>query len=65
MVIIELIRELMFQQKKTIGSLADESGLSYKIIENIVLNDTTPTPKEAKIILGCMGVKLEEILILY
>ena len=55
----------MFQQKKTIGSLANESGLPYKIIENIVLNDTTPTPKEAKIILGCMGVKLEEILISY
>lgn len=65
MVIIDLIRELMFQQNKTIGGLAEETGLSYEVIENIVLEEITPTPENANIILKSLGVKLADVLCLY
>ena len=65
MIIIDLIKELMYQQNQTIGSLADETGLEYVVIENIVLKEITPTPDIAKQILWVLGIKLEDVLVLY
>lgn len=65
MIIIDLIKELMYQQNQTIGSLADETGLEYVVIENIVLKEIIPTPDIAKQILWVLGIKLEDVLTLY
>lgn len=65
MIIIDLIKELMFQQNQTIGSLADETGLEYVVVENIVLKEIIPTPDIAKQILWVLGIKLEDVLMLY
>lgn len=65
MMIVDLIKELMYQQNQTIGSLADETGLEYVVIENIVLKEIIPTPDIAKQILWVLGIKLEDVLVLY
>jgi ribosome-binding protein aMBF1 (putative translation factor) len=65
MVIIDLIREIMFQEEKTIRQLALETGLDYSVVEDIVLRDITPTPKDAKIMLRALGIDLEEVLCLF
>jgi len=65
MIIVDLIRDLMFQQRKTIGGVSQESGVSFEIIEDIIVRDTTPTPGDAKAILEVLGVKLEDVLCLY
>ena len=65
MIIVDLIRELMYQQKITIGYLAKKSGLSYEVVENVVDREIIPSPENAKIILEVLGVKLEDVLCLY
>lgn len=65
MIIIDLIRELMYQQKITIGYLAKKSGLPYEVVENVVDKKIVPSPENAKIILEALGVKLEDVLCLY
>lgn len=65
MIIVDLIRELMFQQRKTIGGVSQESGVPYEIIEDIIIREITPKPEDAKAILGVLGVKLEDVLCLY
>ena len=52
MIIVDLIKELMYQQNKTIKDIVDATGLSYWTIENIVVRDVIPTPKDAQIILN-------------
>ena len=65
MIIVDLIKELMYQQNKTIKDLVEDTGLSYWAIENIVIRDIIPTPEDARVILRVLGVTLEEVLILY
>ena len=65
MIIIDLIKELMYQQNQTIRGLADETELDYVVIEDIVLREITPTPDVAKQILWVLGIKLEDVLMLY
>lgn len=65
MIIVDLIKELMYQQGKTIEILSKESKISYKVIENIVLNNVVPTPQDANKIFKAFGIKLEEILCLF
>lgn len=65
MIIIDLIKELMYQQNKTIKDIVEATGLSYKTVENIVVRDIVPTPEVAQTILNVLGVTLEEVLILY
>ena len=62
MIIVDLIRSLMFQQRVTIKYLSQETGLSYTLIEDIVLKDTIPTPKEAELMLWVLGMELEDVL---
>ena len=65
MIIVDLIKELMYQQDKTIADIVRATGLSYWTIENIVVRNTIPTPEYAQVILNALGVTLEEVLILY
>lgn len=65
MIIVDLIKELMYQQNKTIKDIVEATGLSYKSVENIVVRDIVPTPEDAQTILNVLGVTLEEVLILY
>lgn len=65
MIIVDLIKELMYQQNKTIKDIVKATGLSYKSVENIVVRDIVPTPEDAQTILNVLGVTLEEVLILY
>lgn len=65
MIIVDLIKELMYQQDKTVEILSKESKISYKVIENIVLNNITPTPQDANKIFKVLGIKLEEVLCIY
>lgn len=65
MMIVDLIKELMYQQNQTIRGLADETELDYVVIEDIVLREMTPTPDVAKQILWVLGIKLEDVLVLY
>lgn len=65
MIIVDLIKELMYQQDKTIADIVRATGLSYWIIENIVVKNIIPTPEYAQVILNALGVTLEEVLILY
>ena len=55
----------MYQQNKTITDMVSESGLSYEIIENIIIQGVAPTPKEAEKIFRCLGFTLDEVLCLY
>lgn len=65
MIIVDMIKELMRQQKRTIRDVADATGLDYWTIENIVLRDVIPTPKVAEVILNYLGITLNEVLSLY
>ena len=65
MVIVKLIKELLAQQNKTIGCFVEESGLPYSTIEKVIIYNKTPKPKDAKIMLMVLGVKLEDVLKLY
>lgn len=65
MIIVDLIKELMYQQNKTIKDIVNVTGLSYKTVENIVVREIVPTPEVAQTILNVLGVTLEEVLILY
>ena len=65
MIIVYLIKELMYQQNKTITDMVSESGLPYEIIENIIIQGVAPTPKEAEKIFRCLGFTLDEVLCLY
>ena len=65
MIIVDLIKELMYQQNKTVEQLVTETNLSYDTIEDITKNNIVPTPQVAKIILNVLGIKLEDVLFLY
>lgn len=65
MIIIDLIKELMYQQNKTVADVAEGTGLSLLIITNIVEFDVVPTPEYAEIILNYLGITLEDVLTLY
>lgn len=65
MIIVDLIKELMYQQNKSVKEVATESGLPYNTIYNIVNNDVIPNPNDAQKILKVLGVSLEEVLSLY
>ena len=64
-VINDLIRELMYQQNKTIHDVCEVTGLSVGTVNNIVAYYISPTAEEAKLILDYLGESLEEILGLY
>ena len=55
----------MQKQGKTIEDMIEITGLSHWIIEDIILNQVTPTPEQAKIMLGVLGVNLRDVLTLY
>lgn len=65
MIVVDLIKEYMYQNDMSIEDMMDATGLSYKIINSIVTNDVAPTPKDANIIFKVFGTTLEEILKLY
>lgn len=65
MIIVDLIKELMYQQNKTIADVVNATGLSYWNVENIVVNDVIPSPEDAELILNYLGITLEEVLTLY
>lgn len=65
MIIVDLIKELIYQQNKTITDVVNATGLSYLTVENIVLRDVIPTPEDAQVILNYLGISLEEVLSLY
>lgn len=65
MIIVDLIKELMYQQNKTISDVVKATGLSYLTVENIVLRDVIPIPEDAQVILNYLGISLEEVLSLY
>lgn len=65
MIIVDLIKELMYQQNKSVADVAEGTGLSWLIITNIVEHDVIPTPEYAEIILNYLGITLEDVLTLY
>lgn len=65
MIIVDLIKEFMYQKNKTIADVAKGTGLSADTIRNIVVNDIIPSPEVADKILRYFGASLEEVLILY
>lgn len=65
MIIVDLIKEYMYQKKLSIWDVANATGLSYEKIWNIVERDMIPIPEDADIILRMFGVTLEEVLKLY
>lgn len=65
MIIVDLIKELMYQQNKSVADVAEGTGLSLLIITNIVEFDVVPTPEYAEIILNYLGITLEDVLTLY
>lgn len=65
MIIVDLIKELMRQQNKTVADIVMATGLSYLIVESIVIRDVIPIPEDAGAILKYPGVSLEEVLALY
>lgn len=65
MIIVDLIKEFMYQKNKTIADVAKGTGLSADIIRNIVVNDVIPSPEVADKILRYFGASLEEVLSLY
>lgn len=62
MVINELIRESMMDNKKTITDIANGTGYSIQRITDIVLYDHSPTTKEALRIFDELGVDFTELL---
>lgn len=65
MMIVKLINELMQKQGTTTDDMVKMTGLSHWIIEDIIVNQVTPTPEQAKIMLGVLGVNLGDVLSLY
>lgn len=65
MIIVDLIKELMYQQDISVVEIVEATGLSYFIVSNIVERDVIPTPEYAEIILNYLGITLEEVLTLY
>lgn len=65
MIIVDLIKELMRQQNKTVEDIAEATGLSCWVIENIVVKDKVPIPEDAQVILKVLGINLDEVLMLY
>lgn len=65
MIIVDLIKEYMYQKKLSIWDVANATGLSYEKIWNIVERDMIPIPEDADTILRMFGVTLEEVLKLY
>lgn len=65
MIIVDLIKEFMYQNDMDINDVAEATGLSYTTIENIVKRDRIPSVKDANLIFGIFGVTLDEILSLY
>lgn len=65
MIIVDLIKELMYQMDMTSRDVSKATGLPIEIIENIVNKDIIPTPENADIILNVLGATLEEVLSLY
>lgn len=65
MIITELIKELMNQQNVDIDTMIEITGLSHWIVEDILVWGVTPTTKQTKIMLGVLGVKLDDVLRLY
>lgn len=65
MIIIDLIRELMYQQDVSVADIVRATGLSFFIVKNIVEHEMIPTPEHAEIILNYFGITLEEVLTLY
>lgn len=65
MIIVDLIKELMDQQNKSVEDMVILTKLTYREIYNIVAYDVIPNPENAKIILGVLGVNLEDVLTLY
>lgn len=62
MVINELIRRLMMDQKKTIKDVADATGYPVSRISDIVLNDSSVTTKEGDRIFDALGVNLRDVI---
>ena len=65
MIIVDLIKELMYQQNKTIADVVNGTGLPYIMVMNIVEYDVIPIPEYAEIILNYLGITLEDVLMLY
>lgn len=65
MIIVDLIKEFVYQNNCTIKELADGTGLSCEKIRNILENDMIPIPEDANKIFKYFGVTLEEVLSLY
>lgn len=65
MIIVDLIKEFMYQENKTIADVANGADLSFDTVRNIVVNDAIPTPEVAEKIFRFFGVTLEEVLSLY
>ena len=65
MIINKLIKDIMKQQNIEVECIVKQTKLSYKRVDEIVMLDIIPTPKEAKEILKILGVKLEDVLSLY
>lgn len=65
MIIVDLIKEMMYQQDKTIKDMVKETGLSYTIVENVVKRNIVPKPEDAKLMLAVFNIKLEDVLCLY
>jgi len=64
-VINDLIRELMYQQDKTIKDICDDTGLPYFTVKSVVVYNISPTTDITDIILRSLGESLEEVLGLY
>lgn len=64
-VINDLIRELMYQQNKSISDICAVTGLSYFVVKSIVDYDVSPTPEQASLIMKSFGESLTEVLRLY
>ena len=58
----EVIRDVMFEKRKTILDVSNMTGYTVERIKDIVLCDSTPTMREAYMILGKLGVDLGEML---
>ena len=64
-VINDLIRELMYQQDKSISDICAVTGLSYFVVKNIIDYDVSPTLEQASLIMKSFGESLTEVLRLY
>lgn len=65
MIIVDLIKELMYQENLSIEDMVNKTGLPKEIIINIVEKDIIPSPEYAELILNVFGITLEEVLSLY